>query len=208
LSKLIIFDMDGTVVNTGTMIAKTINYVRKHMNLEPMPEKEMLQNLNDPDINGAEFFYGTKYFTDEQTKLFEEYYHENCIVGVELYDGMRELLDECSKKYTLSIATNAHTDFAKKILSHLEVDNHFSMIIGADKVKKPKPHPEMVIKTMQKLMFDKKNAILIGDSLKDKQSAISAGIEYKLVNWGFSEHTENVIESIEELKISLDNLTS
>jgi len=208
LSKLIIFDMDGTVVNTGTMIAKTINYVRKHMNLEPMPEKEMLQNLNDPDINGAEFFYGTKYFTDEQTKLFEEYYHENCIIGVELYDGMRELLDECSKKYTLSIATNAHTDFAKKILSHLEVDNHFSMIIGADKVKKPKPHPEMVIKTMQKLMFDKKNAILIGDSLKDKQSAISAGIKYKLVNWGFSEHTENVIESVEELKISLANLTS
>ena len=200
--------MDGTVVNTGTMIAKTINYVRKHMNLEPMPEKEMLQNLNDPDINGAEFFYGTKYFTDEQTKLFEEYYHENCIIGVELYDGMRELLDECSKKYTLSIATNAHTDFAKKILSHLEVDNHFSMIIGADKVKKPKPHPEMVIKTMQKLMFDKKNAILIGDSLKDKQSAISAGIKYKLVNWGFSEHTENVIESVEELKISLGNLTS
>ncbi len=200
--------MDGTVVNTGTMIAKTINYVRKHMNLEPMPEKEMLQNLNDPDINGAEFFYGTKYFTDEQTKLFEEYYHENCIIGVELYDGMRELLDECSKKYTLSIATNAHTDFAKKILSHLEVDNHFSMIIGADKVKKPKPHPEMVIKTMQKLMFDKKNAILIGDSLKDKQSAISAGIKYKLVNWGFSEHTENVIESVEELKISLANLTS
>ena len=208
MSKLIIFDMDGTVVNTGTMIAKTINYVRKHMNLEPMPEKEMLQNLNDPDINGAEFFYGTKYFTDEQTKLFEEYYHENCIIGVELYDGMRELLDECSKKYTLSIATNAHTDFAKKILSHLEVDNHFSMIIGADKVKKPKPHPEMVIKTMQKLMFDKKNAILIGDSLKDKQSAISAGIKYKLVNWGFSEHTENVIESVEELKISLGNLTS
>jgi len=208
LSKLIIFDMDGTVVNTGTMIAKTINYVRKHMNLEPMPEKEMLQNLNDPDINGAEFFYGTKYFTDEQTKLFEEYYNENCIIGVELYDGMRELLDECSKKYTLSIATNAHTDFAKKILSHLEVDNHFSMIIGADKVKKPKPHPEMVIKTMQKLMFDKKNAILIGDSLKDKQSAISAGIKYKLVNWGFSEHTENVIESVEELKISLANLTS
>ncbi len=200
--------MDGTVVNTGTMIAKTINYVRKHMNLEPMPEKEMLQNLNDPDINGAEFFYGTKYFTDEQTKLFEEYYNENCIIGVELYDGMRELLDECSKKYTLSIATNAHTDFAKKILSHLEVDNHFSMIIGADKVKKPKPHPEMVIKTMQKLMFDKKNAILIGDSLKDKQSAISAGIKYKLVNWGFSEHTENVIESVEELKISLANLTS
>ncbi len=208
MSKLIIFDMDGTVVNTGTMIAKTINYVRKHMNLEPMPEKEMLQNLNDPDINGAEFFYGTKYFTDEQTKLFEEYYNENCIIGVELYDGMRELLDECSKKYTLSIATNAHTDFAKKILSHLEVDNHFSMIIGADKVKKPKPHPEMVIKTMQKLMFDKKNAILIGDSLKDKQSAISAGIKYKLVNWGFSEHTENVIESVEELKISLANLTS
>jgi len=195
--------MDGTVVNTGTMIAKTINYVRKHMNLEPMPEKEMLENLNDPDINGAEFFYGTKHFTDEQTRLFEEYYHENCIIGVELYDGMRELLEECSEKYTLSIATNAHTDFAKKILSHLEVDKHFSMIIGADKVQKPKPHPEMIVKTIHDLNFTNSDAILVGDSLKDKQSAISAGIGYKLVNWGFSEHTEDVIESIDELKTYL-----
>ena len=89
--------MDGTVVNTGVMITKTINYVRKHMGLEPIEQKLMLDKLNDPDLNSAEYFYGTKHFTDEQTRLFEEYYDANCIIGVELYDGMRELLEGCSK---------------------------------------------------------------------------------------------------------------
>ena len=192
--------MDGTVVNTGIMITKTINYVRKHMGLEPIEQKLMLEKLNDPDLNSAEYFYGTKHFTDEQTRLFEEYYDANCIIGVELYDGMRELLDECSKIHTLSIATNAHTDFAKKILSHLEVDKHFSMIIGADMVTTPKPHPEMLEHTMQKLNFSKQNSILIGDSHKDARAAISAGIEYKLVNWGFTEHNEDAFEDIKSLR--------
>jgi phosphoglycolate phosphatase len=194
--------MDGTVVDTGIMIAKTINHVRHHIGLEPMEPKQMLHNLNDPDINGAEFFYGTKHFTDEQTKLFEDYYHENCIVGVELYDGMKEFLKECSDKCTLTIATNAHTDFAHKILSHLDVHEHFSFVIGADKVKNPKPHPDMVEKTLQNFNFEKKNATLVGDSLKDKMAATSAGINYKLVNWGFTEHhkDEKVISNLEHLK--------
>lgn len=196
--------MDGTVVNTGVMIAKTINHVRSHMGLEPMNQKQMLQDLNDPDIDSAPYFYGTKYFTDEQTKLFEDYYNENCIVGVELYDGMKELLKECSEKYTLTIATNAHTDFANKILTHLEVDNHFDMIIGADMVKNPKPHPDMIEKTLQRFNYDKKYSILIGDSLKDKRAAQSAGINHKLVNWGFTKHdeTENqdIINDIKNLK--------
>ena len=205
--KLIIFDMDGTVVNTGVMITKTINYVREHMGLEPIEQKLMLEKLNDPDLNSSEYFYGTKYFTDKQTELFEDYYNENCIIGVELYDGMKELLDKYSQKYTLTIATNAHTDFAKKILSHLEVDNYFDLIIGADMVTNPKPHPEMLEKTMKKLKFEKNNTVLIGDSLKDQRASISANIECKLVNWGFSDHKEDeAIEKIEDLSLYLSSL--
>jgi len=196
--------MDGTIVNTGTMIAKTINYVRDNMGLKPMEEKLLLKSLNDPQINAPSFFYGSEYFTDKQTQLFEQYYHKNCIVGVELYDGMEEFLQEYSKTNTLTIATNAHSDFAKKILSHLGVDKYFEMIVGADMVKIPKPHPEMLEKTMQKLGFTKNNSMFIGDSDKDKLSAISAGINYKLVNWGFTQHISDALENVEELKTFID----
>ena len=206
MSKLIIFDMDGTVVNTGVMITKTINFVRSHMGLEPIKQTLMLKSLNDPDIDAPSFFYGTKHFTDKQTKLFEEYYDKNCIIGVELYDGMREFLAEYSKKHTLTIATNAHSDFAKKILSHLEVDKYFDLIIGADMVKNPKPHPEMIEKTIQELQFHKNNSILIGDSHKDKLAAEKAGIKHQLVNWGFTEHKEEAVKDIESLRLYLSSL--
>ncbi len=210
MSRLVIFDMDGTVVNTGAMIAKTINYVRSQLGLEPMEPKRMLQTLNDPDINSAKYFYGTKHFTAEQSRLFEEYYHENCIVGVELYEGMGKLLKECSREYTLTIATNAHTDFAKRILSHLEVDAHFDLIIGADMVQNPKPHPEMLEKTLGRYSYGKDRTLLIGDSHKDKRAAQAAGIEHVLVNWGFTDHggSEGCMENIEELQGFLTNLKS
>ena len=206
MKKLIIFDMDGTVVNTGVMIAKTINYVRECLGLEPIEQKLMLEKLNDPDLNSSEYFYGTKHFTDEQTKLFEEYYDANCIIGVELYDGMKELLKELSKVHTISIATNAHTDFAKKILAYLEVDKYFSIIVGADMVKNPKPNPEMLELTMKKLDFCKSDVILIGDSHKDARSASSAGIKYKLVNWGFTEHTKDALVNVDALKNYLKSI--
>ena len=194
--------MDGTIVNTGVMIAKTINHVRYHMGLEPMEQNQLLRDLNDPKINSASHFYGTKHFSEQQTKLFEDYYQKNCIIGVELYDGMKKLLQECSKRYTLTIATNAHTDFANKILTHLEVNSYFEMIVGADMVQNPKPHPEMIEKTLKKLNYKKNDSILIGDSLKDKQAAHSAGINFKLVNWGFTQYDEdeNVISDIKKLK--------
>jgi phosphoglycolate phosphatase len=194
--------MDGTVVNTGVMIAKTINYVRANLGLEEMKHKHLLHQVNNPDINPAEYFYGTEYFTDEQTKLFEEYYHENCIIGVELYDGMKELLCDLSGNCTLTIATNAHTDFANRILDHLGVHSHFDLIIGADKVKNSKPHPEMIETTLQNFSYDKKHSILVGDSPKDKLAAKSAGIKHLMVDWGFTEHDadEEVIKDIGTLK--------
>jgi phosphoglycolate phosphatase len=197
--------MDGTVVNTGVMIAKTINHVRSHLGLPQMQRDHLLHQVNNPDINPAEYFYGTEYFTDEQTKIFEEYYHENCIVGVELYDGIKELLDECSRDYTLTIATNAHTDFANRILDHLGVHSNFDMIIGADKVKNSKPDPEMIVKTIKNYNYSKEHAILVGDSHKDKRAAQSAGIKHLLVDWGFTQYEdgEKVIKDIKTLRDEL-----
>ena len=67
-------------------------------------------------------------------------------------------------------------------------------------VYKPKPNPEMLDKTIKKFGIEKKMAVLVGDSLKDKRAAVSAGIDCVLVNWGFSEHNEDAIEDIKSLK--------
>jgi len=198
--KLIIFDMDGTLINSGDVITNTINFVRQNIGLENIPKDIMLKQLNNPDINSSEFFYGTSEFTSEQTELFTKYYDENCTKDIKLYDGIYDLLDKLSKKYILSVATNASSRFAKQMLKALDIDKFFQFLIGHDMVKNPKPSGEMILKTLDKLDIKQQNAILIGDSQKDKLAAKNASINFILVNWGFSEDDKNAVSTVEELE--------
>ena len=184
--QLIIFDMDGTLINSGNVITNTINFVRKNIGLPLMKKDILLSQLNNPDINAADYFYGTSEFTDEQTKLFSEYYDKNCITDITLYDGIEDMLNHISKYFTITIATNASVEFATKMVEHLKIDHHFSMIVGSNSVKNPKPHPDMLLKIMNKFNILNQDAILIGDSLKDKNAAYKAKIDCILVDWGFT----------------------
>lgn len=198
--KLIMFDMDGTLINSGVAITNTINYVRENLGFEKMEKDFILEKVNDPDINAAEFFYGTKDFTEQQKVLFEEHYNANCLSNLELYNGIEKLIDDLKSDFTLTVATNANSVFAKKMLDYVGIGQHFKTILGYDSVQNPKPHPEMVNKILNKHEIHKHNAQLIGDSHKDTMAASKAGVDSVLVNWGFSNHLNDAIETIEELE--------
>ena len=198
--------MDGTLVNSGTIISNTINHVRVNVGLEPMPKNILLENINNPHINPSEFFYETKEFTNKHSNLFEAYYDKHYLESIELYDSISLLLEKLkSENYILSIATNASSEFAIKITQHLDIFKYFDYIIGYDNVKEPKPAPDMINKTMLKLGFESSKSILVGDSQKDLLSAKSANIDSILVNWGFSNHQTDVCNNTDELynKINL-----
>lgn len=197
---LIMFDMDGTLVDSSKAITNTINYVRENLGFQRLEKNYILEKVNDPSINSAEFFYGTEEFTDEQTHLFEEYYNKNCLYDLEVYNGITKLIEDLKDDFTLAVATNANSDFAKKMLDHVGIEKHFSTILGYDSVVNPKPHPEMVQKILNKHNIQKENAQLIGDSHKDIMAATSAGVDSVLVNWGFSDHDKNAIETVAELE--------
>ena len=186
--ELIIFDMDGTLIDSGNVITNTINFVRGQLGLKAIEKNLMLEQLNNPDINSAEYFYGTSKFTDEQTALFTEYYDKNCISDIILYDGIKEMLESLESHFKLAVATNASRDFAVKMIEHLKIDSHFDLIVGATCVKNSKPHPDMIHKTLNDLNIIDNKAILIGDSCKDQRAANAANIDSILVNWGFTNH--------------------
>lgn len=197
---LIIFDMDGTLVNSGYAIANTVNFVRENLGFEKMEKDFILENVNDPKINSAEFFYGTKEFTTKQGKLFEEYYNNNCLTDLVIYDGIKDLLENLKGDFKLAVATNANSIYAQKMLSHLEINKYFSSILGYNDVLKPKPNPDMVNKILDIHNIKKQNAQLVGDSHKDIMAASKAGIDSVLVNWGFSNHTQDAIDTVCQLE--------
>ncbi len=198
--RVLMFDMDGTLVDSGTSITNTINYVRQNLGFEKLEKKYVLEKVNDPRINASEFFYGTKEFTKEQTILFEEYYNSNCFNDLELYHGIEKLIKDLKSDFILTVATNANSNFAKKMLNYVGIGHHFKTILGYDSVKNAKPHPEMLYKILDEHDTKKENAQVIGDSHKDIFAANNAGIDSILVNWGFTDHDKDAIETIEELE--------
>ena len=198
--RLIMFDMDGTLIDSGFAITNTINYVRVNLGFEELEKSYILEKVNDPNINSSEFFYGTKEFTAEQTRLFEEYYNKHCLSDLVVYDGISKLIDDLKNDFTLAVATNANSQYAHKMLNHVGLGHYFKTILGYDSVKNPKPHPEMVNKILDIHNVSNFNAQLIGDSHKDIMAATKAGVDSVLVNWGFSNHEKDAIETIEELE--------
>lgn len=198
--RLIMFDMDGTLIDSGFAITNTINYVRVNLGFEKLEKNYILEKVNDPSINSAEFFYGTKEFTQQQTKLFEEYYNQHCLSDLVVYDGIVKLLESLKDNFILTVATNANSQYAHKMLNHVGIGHHFKTILGYDSVKNPKPHPEMVHKILDIHNIQNFNAQLIGDSHKDIMAATKAGVDSVLVNWGFSNHEKDAIETVEELE--------
>lgn len=203
--KIVIFDMDGTLLDSKKDITTSVNYIRDlHYNLPPLTEEYIVKVINMQNRNLAFLFYGTEIYHDKDKEIFEVHYAEQCTKNPYLYDGVLEVLKKlASSGVKLSVATNAPTQFALRMLEHLKVADMFDLIIGADKVKVSKPDPEMLDKILDFYNFDKEKhqAWMIGDSSKDMLGAKNAGIDSIFATWGFSpdgKH-EKVVDKPEEI---------
>lgn len=201
----VIFDMDGTLIDSSKGICKTINYVRDKFGLEPIEDFKIIDCINRVDVNPSKELYDTESFTQEQRVLFEEYYHQICTVDMELYSGIFDLIHNLkSDNFKLAIATNASSFFAEKMLDSVNLKSKFDFIIGADKTK-PKPQPDMLFEVMNSLNSNRNKSVIIGDSQKDYLSGINANIQPILVSWGFSKHDESdiLVNNTDELYLKI-----
>lgn len=192
---IIIFDMDGTLIDSKKDITISINYVReKNHSLPPLSEQFIVDAINMEIRNLPKLFYETEKYETSDRDIFEEHYEQQCIQNPHLYEGVHETLHKLVEDgHKLSVATNAPTMFAQRMLHHLEVGALFDIIIGADKVSASKPSPEMLLHILEHYGFDKlsQSAWMVGDNTKDIQSANNAGIDSIFATWGFTPHAEH-----------------
>ena len=192
--KIVIFDMDGTLIDSKKDITISINYIRDlHYNLPPLSEDFVVEAINMDVRNLPKLFYNTDVYEDKDRDVFEVHYASQCVQNPYLYDGVKEMLETLVKEgVKISVATNAPTQFALRMLKSLHVEHLFDMIIGADKVVVSKPNPEMLNKILEFCNFDKTidKAWMVGDNSKDIMSAVNAGIDAMFATWGFSPQSE------------------
>ncbi|WP_345993998.1 HAD family hydrolase [Sulfurimonas sp. HSL-1716] len=203
--KIVIFDMDGTLIDTKKDITTSINYVRKtHHGLPPVDEQFVVDAINMPVRNLPELFYSTPVYLQSDRDLFEEHYFEECIRSPYLYDGIAETLQALkSSQININVATNAPTIFAKRMLKHLQVSDMFDTIIGADEAGASKPDPKMleIILSNYGSKHRPQTTWMVGDNSKDVEAAKSISISSIFATWGFSSHGEGDYVASHPLKV-------
>ena len=190
--QIVIFDMDGTLVDSGQDITASVNHVRKQVyGLMPLTVEYVVTAINRDQRNLALLFYETPVYEPEAQREFECHYHDQCIRALRLYEGISDMLAALVRQGVgLSVATNAPAHFAARMLTHLGLADVFDRIIGSEDVAKPKPHPAMLQAILESYGYTpaRDQAMMVGDNSKDMEAARRAGIPGVFVTWGFSAH--------------------
>ena len=184
----IIFDMDGTVLNTLEDLTVSVNYVLSKFNMPDHSEEEYRKFFG----NGIKYALkcavpeGTSEETIEKMlPLFREHYNEHCLDRTKPYDGITDLMRRLkAKRYKMAIVSNK-IDSAVKELNERFFSEYVTVAIGEKPGIKRKPAPDTVLAALDELDSKKEEAIYIGDSEVDYQTALNSDLPCISVLWGF-----------------------
>lgn len=201
--ELIVFDLDGTLLDTALGIFNSVRYTEEKMNLNPIPEEYLRKFVGPPP---AEMYKQMYSLNDEQSLeaagFHREYGNNKAIYESKLYECVPQVLKSLSHKgIVLAVATLKREDIAKKILSYHEIDKYFVQIAGMN-------HAETdtkagLIKRVCKLekIISNANVLMVGDSMYDYEGAKEAGVDFIGVSYGYGfDGTENGIKLINNLE--------
>ena len=174
---LMIFDFDGTLVDTGADLVQSINYTLRALKLPERTGKEIISFVGDGVIKLMERALGKDHagLRAEAMQIFSGYYSEHLLDNSVLYPGVKDVLKNFQHK-TKIILTNKRHRFTLRIAEFLKIQNYFTDIIGADSLPFMKPDPRVIDHVFSKHPFAKESAVVIGDGVNDVIIAQNAGV--------------------------------
>lgn len=210
----VIFDLDGTLLNTLEDLADSTNYAMRAFGLKERSINEVRNFVgNGVDVLIERAVEGAipKEQELECLDVFKQHYSKNMDNKTKPYDGIMDVIKELLKRgYHIAIVSNKF-DAAVKGLNVDYFEGLFPVAIGASDTVAKKPAPDSVIKALQELHSDKERAVYVGDSDVDIMTARNSGLPCISVTWGFRDEelqrsmgTDYIIHKPEELLDVLD----
>jgi len=210
--ELIIFDLDGTLIDSVPDLALSVNHTLKSINRDIFPEdiiRTWVGNGAATLVKRALSGCATiKEDIDDELfsnalDIFLKFYSNNLTVSTILYDDVKETLENLqNKNYRLAIVTNKPYDFIEPILECLELSDLFEYYIGGDSLEVKKPNPMPLLHVCEKLNVSVENSLMIGDSKNDIIAANDANMDSIALSYGYN-YDEDI--SIYEPNIVFDN---
>jgi len=183
LIRCILFDLDGTLVDSYDAITESLNAARSAFGESAYTRQEVTKMVGHGLENLMEKALGPDRVA-EGVRVFRDRYREISLPGTRLLAGVEATLKTLQARgYALAVITNKPSTFSRRILDHLGVGHHFPVLYGPD-LAPAKPDPEMVSRSLSDLGFSPDEAVLVGDMRVDLDTARNAGIPFYAVATG------------------------
>lgn len=199
----ILFDLDGTLVNSAPDIGNAANNMLTTLGIDrAMPEQiktwigngipKLVKRALTKDFNGepdVELF-------EQALPVFMQHYERDVCVDSYMYDGVADTLKGLYERgYTLGCVTNKSASCTLPLLNQLEIDKYFTSIVSGDTCEHKKPHPEPILFGISEMQLAPEQCALVGDSAHDLHAAAAAGIPAIAVSYGYNQGVDLSTES-------------
>ena len=190
---LLIFDLDGTLIDSKLDLAHAANAARHHMGMPPIANERVYSYVGNGApvlirrVLGAE---ASEAQVQEALEFFLEYYREHMLDYTVLYPGVRESLDRLRDAgVQMAVLTNKPVNISRAIVRGLGAGPHFRQVYGGNSFEFKKPHPIGVETLMAECGAAREGTMMVGDSPVDIQTARAAGVKSCGVTYGFQPET-------------------
>jgi len=185
---LIIFDVDGTLVDSAQDLIASVNFTLKAIGLPGEDSAQIQSYIGDGVRKLVERSLGYKFqhLYPKAVEVFRAHYHEHLLDQTRLYPGTEEVLAYFSHKKK-AVLTNKSYGFTVKILEGLKILDYFEEVVGSDTTPYLKPEPYGIYRIMENLRVKKEKAVIIGDGVRDIEAAKNAGIKSCAALYGYTD---------------------
>jgi phosphoglycolate phosphatase len=192
--KALVFDLDGTLVDTAPDLMHATNHALSMIDRRPVSMKELRSFVGTGAMNLIDFgtrATGEAVDKETLTKLrdaFLEYYGSNIAVSSRMFEGLATLLEKAAKHgLKMGVCTNKVEHLSYKLLRELDIAKHFGAIVGGDTLPIMKPDPAPYLELAKRLGVEAKDTLMFGDSETDIRTAQNAGAPVIAVTFGYTQ---------------------
>ena len=208
--KLIIFDLDGTLVNSSVDITNALNYAVGPYGLEKLTVAKTISLVGEGVTSLIGKLVGESDAERKKIVLnrFLDYYGRHLTDFTAPYPGVRETLERLGD-YRKAVISNKRADLSVRLLENLGLADYFEYIWGSDSVPEKKPSPVPVLEMLKKVGCGPDETVMVGDSNFDIEAGRAAGVRTVAVSYGFRDAcllkaADFIIDSMTELPSKLE----
>jgi len=185
----VLFDLDGTLVDTAPDMARTVNQMRTRRGLAPVPTSQVRPHVSNGARGMIVAAFGIATDHPDFQGMREEFldlYAGNLCIDSRLFDGMDRVLQDLEAEgIAWGVVTNKFERFARPLIAGLDLAARSAIIVGGDTCPRPKPFPDPLLHAAATLGVAPMNTLYVGDDVRDVQAARAAGMPVVVAGYGY-----------------------